>query len=414
MAEYLDREHFLPIRKSDLVDHLCRRHPLGGRPLLTAEEQHKFRRFCDIAAAYLHHLYHQRLDSLKDLYSPFDPDRDTILTRELTPEQRAERLEKLYQQFHDLLTSANFRHLSREEMQQATRDVSLWGINLDIDFDCFDRLEVYYRGSGNSTRPRRVWYKPWIVEDIPVRVYQRLVLLIKQRPHKRLGKHPDTNNVFLNLFKDIPTVDVEMLFPGGRLKMPSWEKSKLGASMASAVGFGAWKIYSDFAHLITGAATFLQQNPLSLYGPLSIVLGYGYKQYYAYQVTRRQYAHRLTESLYYQSLDSNAGVLSRLLDEAEEQECREVFLAYFHLWRDAPEEGWTAEQLDDFIEIDLERTLKLKVDFEIADALAKLERLQLVESRDSDRFVAVPIDEAMRRIDEVWDNIFPYHQEATP
>ena len=413
MAEYSDREHFLPIRRTDLVDHLCRRTPVGGGPRLTADEQLKFRRFAEIVAAYFHYLFHQHLESLKDLYSSFDPDRDTISIQTLTPEQRHERLEKLFQQFHQVLRRANFIHLSREEMEQATREVSLWGINLDIDFNCFDRLEVYYRGCGSSTRPRRVWYKPWIVEDVPLRVYQRLVLLIKQRPHKRLGKNADTQNVFLKLFKDIPTVDVEMLIPGGRLKMPGWEKGKLGASLASAVGFGAWKIYSDFAHLITGAATFLQQNPLTLYGPLSIVLGYGYRQYYTYQVTRQQYSHRLTESLYYQNLDSNAGVLSRLLDEAEEQECREVFLAYFFLWRDAPNEGWTAEQLDDYIEIDLERTLKMKVDFEISDALAKLERLGLITSLDSGRYVAVPIDEAMRRIDEMWDYLFPYNQEAS-
>ena len=38
-------------------------------------------------------------------------------------------------------------------------------------------------------------------------------------------------------------------------------------------------------------------------------------------------------------------------------------------------------QLDDHVEVYLERHGKLKVDFEIGDALDKLERLKLVESR---------------------------------
>src|SRR5262249_46711718 len=96
--------------------------------------------------------------------------------------------------------------------------------------------------------------------------------------------------------------------------------------------------------------------------------GYGYKSFYSWQVKKQSYNFRLTRSLYYQTLDSNTGVLMRLLDEAEEQECRETYLAYFCLWKFAPPEGWTAEQLDDYVEIYLEHHAGLKVDFEIGDA----------------------------------------------
>jgi hypothetical protein len=409
MAEHVDREHYLPIRRTDLIQLLTTYQPISAHASLSVAEQDLFRRFCDLTGAYFHHLYHQQLESLKDLYHPFDPDRETSLWHKLPEDERDERLNLLVQPFDELMVRANFRRLTREDLEQATREVSLWGINLDVDLTCFDRLELYYRGQANSTRPRRVWYKPWIVEDVPVRVYRRLVLLLKQRPHKRLGRYADTQNVYLKLLKDIPTVDVEMLLPGGRLRMPRWEKGKLGASIASAVGFGAYKIYTDLAPFLMGTATLVSKNPLMLYGPLSVLLGYGYKQYYAYRITRRTYAHRLTESLYFQSLDNNAAVLAHLLDEAEEQECREVFLAYFHLWRHAPADGWTANQLDDFIEIDLERLLNLKVDFEVGDALQKLERLNLVERRQ-ERYRAVPLAEALRRLDELWDRLFPYNQ----
>ena len=60
-----------------------------------------------------------------------------------------------------------------------------------------------------------------------------------------------------------------------------------------------------------------------------------------YQSTRQAYHLMLTQSLYYQNLDNNAGVLTRLLDEAEEQECREVLLGYYCLWKYGPEQGWT-------------------------------------------------------------------------
>ena len=115
---------------------------------------------------------------------------------------------------------------------------------------------------------------------------------------------------------------------------------------------------------------------LLTWGLAGAVGGYGYKSYHSYQVKKQDYSLKLTKSLYYKSLDNNTGVLMRLLDEAEEQECRETILAYFCLWKFAPPEGWTAEQLDDYIELYLEGNANLKVDFEIGDALAKLERLE--------------------------------------
>src|SRR6185295_2115696 len=114
---------------------------------------------------------------------------------------------------------------------------------------------------------------------------------------------------------------------------------------------------------------------------------------------------QLTQSLYYQNLGNNQGVLFALLDEAEEQECREALLAYYYLWRHAGPAGWKASDLDDYVEMDLERLADLKVDFEIEDALAKLERLKLVTKID-DRLAAVPIEQALESLDYAWDNYF--------
>jgi hypothetical protein len=405
MAEYKDREHFLPIRKADLIDLLCRSKSIGTGKLLTAVEQDQFRRFCTILSAYYHYEFLRRLDALKDDYAPFDPDRETKLFAELSDDQRGKKLDDLIRDLDDLLARGNFKKLTRDQIEAATGEISPWGLNLDVDFAAFDRIEIYVRGEIQGTRSLRKWYKPWVTEEVPVRIFQRLALIIKQRKHKRLSKYADTKNVMLKIFKDIPKVDLEMLIPGGRPKMPTFDRGKLGASLASAVGFIAWKIWSDFASI---AESLIQRNPLALYGPVSLVLGYGYKQYAGYQWTKKQYSSRLTESLYYQNLDSNAGVLDRLLDEAEEQDCREAFLAYFHLWRDAPAEGWTFAQLDDYIELEIERIAQVKFDFEVDDALAKLERLQLV-TKNGECYRAVPIGEAMRRIDEIWDNIFPYN-----
>jgi hypothetical protein len=140
---------------------------------------------------------------------------------------------------------------------------------------------------------------------------------------------------------------------------------------------------------------------MTLYTPLALILGYGYKTWYGFQVSKQTYSLQLTQSLYYQNLDNNAGVMYRLLDEAEEQECRETLLSYFYLWRYAGDRGWAAAELDDYVELDLERRLNLEVDFEIGDALAKLERAGIV-SKSGDRYRAVPLEAAQATLDRMW------------
>ena len=50
----------------------------------------------------------------------------------------------------------------------------------------------------------------------------------------------------------------------------------------------------------------------------------------------------------------------------------------------------------------------MKVDFEIGDALRKLEELRLVE-KAGDRYRAPPLGQALQLLDRVWDNYFKYN-----
>jgi hypothetical protein len=280
------------------------------------------------------------------------------------------------------------------------KGASDWGVDLDIAWDAFDQVEVFYRGKGFGKRTRRSWRSWWRKEQVKVPTFSRVAVIFKQRPHKRLGPDADTEDVFLKLFKDIPQVDIEMLLPGGRIKMPKLDRLKLGGSITSSIGYVGWKLSSmPLVSLVSGIAAGAFWM---LVTPLALVLGYGYKTWYSFQVSRQTYTLQLTQSLYYQNLDSNAGVIFRLLDEAEEQEVREVLLAYFYLWRYAGDRGWTTDQLDDYIELDLEKRLELQIDFEIADAVRKLEFGGIVE-RIGDHYRAVAIEIAQQRLDQLWE-----------
>lgn len=405
MAEYKDREHFIPLRKSDLIDLLCR------DKKLSAAERESFRSFCVLVSSVFHFEYLKQLEELKDAYAPFDPDADTKSLRPVSDEERNKDEEQLFARFAALMERANFKRLTREEVQRALQEVAtVSGIQTQVELSLFEHLDIFIRGDIMGRIHHRSWRTLWRKQERQVPLYQRLVLIVKLRPHKRLDRDIDTSRVYLKIFKDIPKADQDMLLPGARVRMTRWDKALISYPLVAGVSIMLWEIGSQVIPNLGKAGLSALASGVgaaATWGVAAALGGYGYKSYYSYQVKKQDYSLRLTKSLYFKSLDNNTGVLMRLLDEAEEQECRETFLGYFCLWKYASPEGWTAEQLDDYVELYLEGNASLKVDFEIGDALAKLERLQIVK-KSGNSYHAQPLDKALELLDWTWDNYFKF------
>jgi hypothetical protein len=397
MATHLDREHFVPLRISELVDFLVAGKGAKSEPrALPMAEQDAFRRLADRLVDHYHRSFHARFLRIKDAYALFDPDRDTLSITEPTVQDRDKAIHHLFREIKGLLEKANYKELSRLEAMQIMRGATLWGLELDVDWSVFDHIEIYYRGDSVGTRTIRRWWKLWKNEEKEVAEFNRLVVVLRQKPHKRLGKEADTNSVFMKIFKDIPKPDLEMVLPGTRIRLTKLDRGLILYPVLSGLALFLYKVLSDW---IGFKDVFSIAASVSLSWSLAILFaGYGYKSYVSYSSKKTAYTLRLTRSLYYQVIDSNAGVFFRLLDEAEEQEVREALLAYFYLWKSPGGQALSPEQLDDAVEEDLERRLGIKVDFEIVDALEKLESLKLVR-REGDAFRAIPLEEAATAVE---------------
>ncbi|HTQ38706.1 MAG TPA: DUF3754 domain-containing protein [Pirellulales bacterium] len=420
VADPADREHFIPWRKAEVIDRLC------SEPGLLPAEQSGFRQFCTLLDATLHFEYLTHFENLKSAYAPFDPDADTVHLTELSDAQRQTQMDLLFERFQWLLERANFRKLTHHDLDQALNSVSHHGLSLEVDFDFFDRLELFSRGEILQPQQYRNWKRLYRWEEAQVPTFQRLVLIFHLRPGKHRTRNFDTHDVFIKLFKDIPKPDLEMLLPGTRVKMSLKDRIKIITPTASGVAVSIYKA-------LKGALLAAAAGVYGILAVLGVTCGYGMKSFHGYLQTKQKYQLNLTESLYYQNLDNNAGVLSRLLDEAEEQENREAVLAYYFLWRNLdvrgstadelgwknraasinfPARGFTAEELDQRIEQFLSDCLGRPIDFEVDDALAKLLRLNLVREVVPGRFVALPLTEALEKLDYAWDNYFPYNKAA--
>lgn len=387
LADQQRREAFIPLRKRDLAETLAR------YPGLAVENAAQLQRFCRLLHALVHCHLESTLEELKHAYAPFDPDADTRAGAAVSDQDLALRREVLFEEFGRLLARANFHRLAEAQINAALEDRSHWGLHLTVDFTLFDRLELYYRGDRMGTRYRRAWRNRFRSEAIDVPIYQRLVLVFHLKPGAKYSQVLATDEIYLKLFKDIPKLDLDMLLPGSQVKMSLFDRARVALPTLSGIGIVLYKLIWATAMAFGSTLAFL--------GLVGGTVGYGVRSLYGYLNTRQKYQLNLTQSLYYQNIDNNAGVIHRLLDEAAEQENREVMLAYFFLWHDAPAEGLSAAALDARIEAWLQKEAEQPVDFEIADALGKLLQFRLAR-QVGDMWQAVSIDEAIRTLAEHW------------
>ncbi|MBW3597079.1 MAG: DUF3754 domain-containing protein [Planctomycetes bacterium] len=412
VAAAAGREHFIPIRRSELVE------LLAGQPELSPTERDQFLQLARLLEATFHYEYHLRLEEMKDAYAPFDPDADTRPGEELSEAERDEHAAELFERFVDLLQRCNFQRLTKADIEAATETASHWGVNLAVNFDVFDRLEVFARGDCVGLRSKRCW-RNWLrLEDVEVPTYQRLAVFFRLADDGILENATHDDAVYVKFFKNIHKQDLEMLLPGTQVKMTLLDRTKIAFPTISGLGVSAYKAtkLGLLAKLLKGGVVAAVAG--GFWGVVGVVVavcvlaGYALKSFFTYLTTKDKYHLSLTRSLYFQNLDNNAGVLFRLTDDAEEQECREAILAWFLLWRRGGEEGWSEEELDREAEAFLRNHAKLVVDFEHRDAIHNLRRLGLAEQTPQGKLLAPSPAECLRRLDYAWDHYFQ-HPPAT-
>src|SRR5262249_50291492 len=154
-------------------------------------------------------------------------------------------------------------------------------------------------------------------------------------------------------------------------------------------------IIQDFADALLNWFT---HPSMVVWGLATGAVGYGTKSYFSYLSLRQRYNLNLTQVLYFQNLDTNAGVLYRVLDEAREQEWRELLLTYYGLWRHGGDAGFGDAALVESISQLLQRDTELDVTIEVDAALRKLGALGLIE-KTATGHRAVPLPQAIVLLD---------------
>ena len=416
------RERFIPVRKADilgaLIDH--------GR--LPAGEADKFRLLARMLGAIYHYEYLDRLEALRNDYYYFNPDLPPGTP--VDPQTLARAHDELVATLVGVLTRADFVELMPDELERAHKERHILNIEIVLPADDYREVRFFRRGEHRETVEISKWFG-LRRRKVEVDAYGHLVLIVMVKPAReitspRLARRLAQNRlrpgtILIKYFRDIARCDVRMLFPNVRVVMTLFDKLFLGLpALVGGIPI-LLKLIPAIAVLVLvisawlGASGTVQgdesKQALAAMSALVAVGGFVMRQWLKYKHQSLLYQKQISDNVYFRNISNNSGVLDYIIGTAEEQECKEAFLAYYFLTTaGAP---LAQGELERRIEGWLKDTFRVDVAFEVDEALAKLARLKLLR-RDGEALSVPSLDDALAILDRTWVDFFPPRTTPAP
>ncbi|CAL5185501.1 unnamed protein product [Lathyrus oleraceus] len=190
---------------------------------------------------------------------------------------------------------------------------------------------------------------------------------------------PD-RGIFVKHFRNIPMADMEIVLPEKKnpgLTPMDWVKF-LGSAMVGLVA-------------VVSSLQAVTTDLMVIGAVLSTVGGYCVKTYFTFQQNLAAYQDMITQSMYEKQLDSGRGTLLHLCDDVIQQEVKEVVISFFILM----EQGRaTRQELDQGCEELIKEEFNETCNFDIDDAVHKLEKLGIVTRDPIGRYQCVGLKRA--------------------
>jgi hypothetical protein len=407
---------FVPVRKGDILEALIAH---GG--FADDAEREKFRRLCAMVASIYHYEYFAALERLRSDYYYFNP--------EIAPHAALDHasLERAYADLvatlDTVLKDANFVELPHAEIGAAHSGRTVLRVEVKAPLDDFREVRFYRRGRHVEPFEVAEWFGLRRLK-IEAEVYDDVVMIAAMKPQTEIGSPRELKalerrkmrpgSVLLKCFRNVASGDLNALFPNVRVVMSSVDKVFLGIP-AIAGGIPILiNIYTTITVLFLVLGFYLgvsasvedkdMKAALAALSGLVALGGFVLRQWVKYQRQSLKYQIELTDNIYYRNVNNNAGVFDYLIGAAEEQECKEAFLAY-HFLRTASAPP-TADELAGCVGEWLRATFGIDVAFNVGDAAARLEGLGLL-ARQGGRLSVLPLDAALAGLHRAWEDFFP-------
>jgi hypothetical protein len=411
------RDRVIPLRKSDIIDGLI----AEGR--LDEADQVRFRQVARMLGAILHYEYLGELDRLRETYFYFDPEIDP---REFGS---AKDLNAAYAQLSDefvrVLTDANFIEVSHEEITKAFAEGARVRVKIKAPVEDYRDVRMFRRGSHMETIKVPAWFglrrRP-----LEIKVYDDVVLMVATKPEgkdaadsrlallsaRRSGQKVRNGAVLLKYFRHIARADLKALFPNVRVVRSLMDHLTLGVPALLGGVPILIKLASTMTVLFLVAGFYLgvagaihdkdMEQALAALSGLLALGAFLLRQWGNFHRQSLIHQKQLTDNVYYRNVNNNSGIFTYLIGEAEDQDWKEVLLAYYTLLTETAPVN--RETLDARIEEFLVRVMGVSADFDVDHALSRLRGYDLLIETNGG-LMAAPLADALARLDREWKGL---------
>lgn len=407
------RDGFIAVRKAELAEAIA----AAGPP----DEAQATADVLKLLGALMHHDAHAKLEKLKAQYDPLDPD---------APPSRRDvsvaAFEAFERELGEALTRANFVEIDPDTVQTRAATKQITGLSIKPSAAGIRRVRFFARGARQDSIPVKRWFglKREVVE---VQTMNDVVVLVGFKAEDEAAARADHKALrgmrrgvrqgaaLIKHFRNVAGPELVTLHPGAKPSMRPRDQAMLAGPAVIAgvpVLLNLWPALTViFAVLAAyfGAQGVIEESELkralAAVSGLVAVGAFVMRQRLKYEAQTLRYQKQLADTVYFRNLANNAGVLDSLVGAGEEQDAKEAFLAYAVLRREG--RPLVKAELDNFAEAFLRERFALDIDFEIHDALAKLERLGLV-AHEGETYTAMAPQDALAKLDAAWDGLFSF------
>ncbi|XP_013907944.1 PREDICTED: transmembrane protein 143 isoform X2 [Thamnophis sirtalis] len=259
---------------------------------------------------------------VKTLYTPIDPDRDTLQEFPLTDAERLIKEHKVLATMEPLLDQANFNKLSEEALAYALivnhpHDE----VQVTVNLDQYEYITFWALGQRigplrvmAATRAQRAGF--FGTARIPAdRHYFKRVIVAARTKNSKL---------VLKCFKDIPLEGLEQLLPLVKVRTSIFHRALLNTML-----------------VVSGLALFVNVGMVVLsdlkIGTTTLLIFFAalmaFRAWKVFGQRRNIHSLELVHMLYYRSTSNNSELLNALTLRAQEEHAKEVILAHSFLLR---------------------------------------------------------------------------------
>ncbi len=409
--EYTTRDYFIPFTREQITKMLLDEGKLNN------DEVSKFEQFCLLLKSIYHFEFHTKLERLKASYRIFSPEIN-LAPNELENSNTSKIEADLTNKLRQTLIDGNFEKVSQEDLNAAMEKEGIFPVSCKIDFDSFDYYEIYYQGSSTAKEEIKTW-NPFKKKEVEFNLYDRIVFFFKVKNEEFFHANKKNNEpgmpgkIYIKYFRNIPESDLEMIFPNPRPEMKFIHKMQIFLPLLAGFGVLIQKTiigpyYNAGTNPLEGGFSLLTKPSYPMIALLIVLGGYVLRTFLGYKNVVQSFLGEIAKSLYFKDKGNNQGVFTMLIDSAEEEECKEAMMAYYFLLNS--NKKMSEETLDNAIEEWMEEKHKVKIDFEVDDAIKKLEEKDLLSRDKKGILTVVSLDEALNHLDYIWDNYFDYNK----